>query len=581
MLDTHDSAPRTLEAARPDSVAVVDGLRANTLAWTEDARAVLDTSTLAALVELHRTFEPQRRALLEERAARQAAIDAGELPDYEPADRGIAFAPWRVAPLPGDLLRRRVEITGPINDAKMVINMLSPGPDGRAADAAMLDFEDSMAPTWSNFVAGLHNLRGAVNGTLSFEKRDGHGRLQKIYRVDRDSMPLLMVRVRGLHLLEPNLTIDDQPVAAGMLDLVAAVAQMANELLELGRTPMLYIPKCEHPQEARWWNALLAAVEQRAGLPKGAVRVTLLIETLPAAFHLERILYELCDRAAALNVGRWDKIFSDIKVLREHPDRVIPDRATVSMARPWMRAYAARLVRVCHRRGVLAIGGMAAFTPGRSAARRREQTERVVADKHAEHALGHDGCWVSHPYFIGPALDQFPRDNQLSVLPEVESFPDLLPEATGPCTLEGLRTNVRAGIAYLKGWNEGIGCVAWDDLMEDLATLEISRTQTWQWTRHGVRLDDGSRVTRRLVKELFDTEGERILREVREALAGSDPATVEAECERFRAAAHQAQELYTETSFRDFLTDRSALVRNQERNTDRPLPGTRHRREEE
>ena len=242
-------------------------------------------------------------------------------------------------------------------------------------------------------------------------------------------------------------------------------------------------------------SRLLSRLEELSDLPVGTLRATFLIETLPAAFQMEEILYELRDHAAGLNVGRWDKIFSDIKVLRNHPDRVLADRASISLNRPWMRNYAERLIKICHRRGAFAMGGMAAFTPGGTAELRRAQTDKVVEDKEFEFSLGHDGCWVSHPYFIAPAMAAFPASNQLDIVPEIDDEPDLLPIGTPPHTWEGLRKNVRVGIAYVKGWNQDIGCVAWDDLMEDLATLEISRAQTWQWLRHQVALDDGTPVT--------------------------------------------------------------------------------------
>jgi malate synthase len=371
-------------------------------------------------------------------------------------------------------------------------------------------------------------------------------------------MPLLMVRCRGLHLEESNLRVDGQPLAAGILDLTMPASLTARELLAQGMTPKYYVPKCEHHLEARWWNELFRGIEEGLGLTSGALRATFLIEALPAAFQTEEILYELRERVAGLNVGRWDKIFSDIKVLKEHPDRVLADRATISMTRPWMKAYAENLVRICHRHGAFAMGGMAAFTPGATAERRQEQTAKVVEDKRFEAALGHDGCWVSHPYFIGPALAAFEHRNQLSVIPDLPDRPDLLPRGTGPRTLAGLRTNVRVGIAYMQGWNEEIGCVAWDDLMEDLATLEISRAQTWQWIRHGVGLDDGVTVSRELVAKIFDEELVKIVAEIR---AGSPDETAVADrIAAFTRARTDARDLFTEEEFRPFLALRSALA---------------------
>lgn len=364
-----------------------------------------------------------------------------------------------------------------------------------------------------------------------------------------------MFRVRGLHLAESNLEVDGRPVAGGLAEAALVAFHTARALLARGRTPKLYVPKCEHHLEARWWNELLAATEQSLDLPRGTIRVTFLIETLPAAFQCEEILWEARERVTALNVGRWDKIFSDLKVLFEHPDRVLADRATISLERPWMRAYAENLIRVCHRHGAFGMGGMAAFTPGKTAERRAEQTAKVVADKRFEATLGHDGCWVSHPYFIAPALSAFERDDQLDVTPATPERPDLLPKGTPPHTLDGLRKNVRVGIAYLQGWSDGLGCIAWDDLMEDLATLEISRAQVGQWLRHGVALDDGGSVDRALVATVFAEELARIERELAAAFADAD--ALDSARRSFRAAAREAETIFTERPIRPFLAEAS------------------------
>ena len=457
--------------------------------------------------------------------------------------------------MPQALLRRRVEITGPVNNPKMVINMLTRNSAGQRADAAMLDFEDAMMPRWSNVVQGIENLVGAVDTSLTHSEPPRAGRPERHYRIDPADMPLLMVRVRGLHLDETNLRVDGRPVAAGLMDLTLSTLHTAHELIRQGKTPMYYVPKCEHYLEARWWNRLLELLESSLEITPGTLKVTFLIETLPAAFQVEEILYEIRAHAAGLNVGRWDKIFSDIKVLKEHPDRVLADRGTISMQRSWMKNYALQLIRVCHSHGALAIGGMAAFTPGGSQAAREEQTGKVIADKQLEASMGHDGCWVSHPYFIGPALAAFEQDNQRQLIPDIPEHPDLLPQGTGPRTLDGLRKNVRVGIAYMKGWNEGIGCIAWDDLMEDLATLEISRTQTWQWLHHRITLDDGSSVTRALVSRIFDEELERIEQEIRNALEES--FLLENELDRYRRAAADAESIFLEKEYRSFLVDAS------------------------
>ncbi len=542
---------------------LADGVEIWAPAWTAAAAELFAAPAIELLASLHRRFDERRRKLLAARAQRQAEYDGGALPtalDGPVTDR--ARGDWLVAPLPEDLLQRRVEITGPVSDPKMVINMLSRNDDGVRADAAMLDFEDSMMPSWANVTRGLENLRGAADGSLRFVKPAAGGEPEKVYELDPLDMPLLMVRCRGLHLDESNLRIDGAPLAAGILDLAMSAWLTAARLLASGRTPKYYVPKCEHHLEARWWNEVFRAIEDALDLRWGSMRATFLIETLPAALQIEEILYELRERVAGLNVGRWDKIFSDIKVLKEHPDRVLADRATISLTRPWMKAYAETLVHVCHRHGAFAMGGMAAFTPGATAERRSEQTAKVVEDKRFEAELGHDGCWVSHPYFIGPALAAFERQNQLDVIPDLPAGSELLPQGGGPRTLDGLRTNVRVGIAYLKGWNEEIGCVAWDDLMEDLATLEISRAQTWQWIRHGIELDGGETVTRELVAAIFDEELERIVAELRAGI--SDPSAAEHQIAAFSRAQNAARDLFTETEFRPFLALRSELAPGQD-----------------
>ena len=538
---------------------LADGVEIWAAAWTEEAAELFTAPRVELLASLQRALDGERRELLAARVTRQAEFDGGALPGYldDPISER-ARGDWAVAPLPQDLLQRRVEITGPINDTKMVINMLSRNAEGVRADAAMLDFEDSMMPSWNNVTSGLMNLRGAADGSLRFVKPAAGGQPEKVYELDPEDMPLLMVRCRGLHLEESNLRVDGKPMAAGIVDLAMSAALTARELSARGKTPKYYVPKCEHHLEARWWNELFRGIEEALGLKWGTLRATLLIETLPGAFQTEEILYELRERIAGLNVGRWDKIFSDIKVLKEHADRVLADRATISMTRPWMRAYAENLVRICHSHLAFAMGGMAAFTPGATAERRQEQTAKVVEDKRFEADLGHDGCWVSHPYFIGPALAAFERPNQLDVIPDLPERPDLLPRGTGPYTMAGLRTNVRVGIAYTRGWNEEIGCVAWDDLMEDLATLEISRAQVWQWIRHRVALDDGETVTRELVAQVFDEEMSRIAGELRDATP--DEAAAESLVAAFERAKTQARDLFTAEEFRPFLAQHSELA---------------------
>lgn len=481
-------------------------------ACTPLTKAILIKDAVCLLTRLHRQLDGRRRELLEARARRRDAWNRGKVPAYEDRTSAAVRSSWKIAPVPPDLQTRRVEITGPVSSAKMVINMLSRNGGGTRADTAMLDFEDSMKPSWANVTQGIHNVIGAANGTLRVQTPE------KTYGLDPGDMPVVMVRCRGLHLTESNFMVDGQPICAGLFDLALCVYHTARILIAQGKTPAYYVPKTEHYLEARWWDDLFSALEDAIGLRKGTLRVTFLIETLSAAYQVEEILYEIREHAAGLNVGRWDKIFSDIKVLKNHPDRIMADRARITMQKPWMDNYARRLIKICHERGAHAIGGMSAFTPGKTPELREKQTAKVAADKGYEFEIGHDGCWVSHPYFIPHALAQFKSERQTErLLPEFDRYPDILPQGEGPRTIDGLRTNVRVGIAYQKGWNEDIGCVSWDNLMEDLATLEISRAQTWQWLHHSVRLEDGWRVTPELVDRTFDEELTRILPEVEPA----------------------------------------------------------------
>jgi malate synthase len=538
-------------------IEVADGVTVYGRAWDAPARDLLEPGLLAFLAELHREHETCRQALLKLRAGRQAEWLAGALPKYCDPLREATAGSWQVADVPADLRRRRVEITGPANDAKLVINMLSRNESGDRADTAMLDLEDSMKPTWRNVVDGLTNIRRAVAGDLEYVKPGANGQPARQYRLDPADMAKVMVRVRGLHLDESNLRVDGKPIGAGLFDFAVTLWHTAKEQVERGETPTFYVPKTEHFVEARWWNGLFVGGQQALGIRRGTLRATFLIETLPAAFQMEEILYELREHAAGLNVGRWDKIFSDIKVVMGHGDRVLADRASIGLNRPWMKAYALRLIQICHQRGAWAIGGMAAFTPGRTAELRQDQTSKVLADKHFEAELGHDGCWVSHPYFIGPALSAFKRDDQLDVRhEELDRFPDLLPQGGGPRTFEGLRTNVRVGIAYLEGWRRGLGCVAWDNLMEDLATLEISRAQVGQWLRHAAVLDDGRVVDADLVRQTFAEELARIQRELEE----DGVAGLEAFKTSFAAAAQEAETIFLRETFAPFLASASELA---------------------
>ena len=540
-----------------DSVPLADGVTLHAGADTPAARALLTPAAVAFVARLHRKLNGRRVNLLAARAARYAEWDRGARPDYLPeAELPEARTDWQIPALPDDLQTRRVEITGPVSDAKMVINMLSRTADGQRADCAMVDFEDSMKPSWTNVVQGVHNVIEAAQGTLRAEKTDAAGNVVKTYQLDPDDAALLMVRVRGLHLDESNLRVDNEPVSGALLDFALCAFHAAPLQIQRGATPKFYLPKVEHHLEARWFADLFSMAEDELGLERSTFRCTLLIETLPAAYQMEEILYQIREHAAGLNGGRWDKIFSDIKCLKNHEDRVLADRATIGMNREWMSNYAKQLIRVCHLHGAFGMGGMAAFTPGRDAARRDEQTAKVVADKEFEASIGHDGCWVSHPYFIGPALAPFEKKlaetgetNQLGVMPDLPAQPDLLPKPVGPKTMDGLRTNVRVAIAYMRGWHADAGVVAWDDLMEDLATFEISRAQVFQWKHNQIQLDSGETVDASLVSRLFDEELRQILTEVGGA-----------EHDAYRAAAKDARAVFLEKEMRPFLSMASDLA---------------------
>ncbi len=444
---------------------------------------ILTEGALAFLEDLTRSFRPGLEVLLRNREARQARFDAGELPGFLPETLDVRESEWSVAPLPSHLLDRRVEITGP-PDRKMLINALNSG-----ARVYMADFEDSLAPTLENLVEGQRNLLEAVRGTL----RHLDPPTGRVYALE-EHVAALMVRPRGLHLPEQHLEVDGAPIPACLFDAGLFLYHNAGEILARGGAPCLYLPKLEHHLEARWWNQLLGAMEAELGLPRGSVRTTLLIETLPAAFQMEEILFEHRGRAAGLNLGRWDYIFSFIKTRRMSPAALFPDRGLVHMEQPFLRAYARLLVRTCHRRGCLALGGMSAFVPQRGDAEGTAQAfAQVRADKLREVQDGCDGTWVAHPALVPIAQAPFDEHlggpNQLHRIPGPVEAGELLAVPQGPRTEKALRHNLKVGIRYLESWLRGQGCVALYGLMEDAATAEICRMQVWQWIRHGADVE--------------------------------------------------------------------------------------------
>ena len=522
----------------------------------EKAKKIFEPRLLDLITNLHRKLEIRRNQLLAVRRLRQESYDQGSIPRTEILRSESTDKNWKVAPIPQDLQMRRVEITGPVNDTKMVINMLSRNSDGVRADMAMLDFEDSMRPLWENVLDGYFNVIGAAKGDLSYTKEE----TQKIYKLDQKDVAGLMVRVRGLHLQESNLKIDGQFVSAGLLDLATCFYYTAKTIVASGKTPKYYIPKIEYPMEAWWWNDLFCFLQEELGFEKGTLRATFLIETLPAAFNMEEILFELKDHAVGMNVGRWDKIFSDIKTLKNHPSRICSDRSEITMKKFWMENYAKKLVNVCHRRGAFAIGGMAAFTPGKDAETRGVQTKKVMEDKSREFELGHDGCWVSHPYFIGPALKCFPKQNQLNFIDEkFPEHPNLIMEGSGPRTIEGLKTNVQVAIAYLIGMEKGLGCVAHNNLMEDLATLEISRAQVWQWRHYEIVLDSNEKVDDALIKRTFEKEQESFLVNILNDHSLNEEEKIQ-EINLIKKATLEGIALFTSNVLEPFLTTASPIA---------------------
>ncbi|HSD76263.1 MAG TPA: malate synthase A, partial [Solirubrobacteraceae bacterium] len=429
-----------------------------------------------------------------------------------PETAKIRESDWTVAPLPHDILDRRVEITGPV-DRKMIINALNSGARG-----FMADFEDSLSPTWDNVVDGQANLIDAIDGTIAFTGPDG-----REYRLGEQTATLL-VRPRGWHLHDKHVLVDGRPIAGGLLDFGLFAFHNARRLLDDGSGPYLYLPKLESHLEARLWNDVFVHAEDALGLDRGAIRATVLIETLPAAFEMDEILFELREHAAGLNAGRWDYMFSAIKTFRERPEFVLPDRNDVKMTVPFMRAYTELLVRTCHRRGTHAMGGMAALIPSRRDPEANARaTEAVAADKRREAGDGFDGTWVAHPDVVATAMAEFDavlgeRPNQVDRRrDDVEvTAADLLDVAATPGgrTEAGLRNDVNVGIQYISSWLRGNGAAGIYGLMEDAATAEIARSQVWQWLRHGVTLDDGTAVTPELVRRLEDEELERIRAEV-------------------------------------------------------------------
>jgi malate synthase len=464
---------------------------------------VLSREALALVEELHRKLAPTRQKLLAARAARQLQFDQGHLPTFLEETRKVREGSWQVASCPADLQKRRVEITGPV-ERKMMINALNSG-----AQMFMADFEDSLSPTWTNIVDGQQNLYDAVRRTISFSNPDG-----KQYKLN-EKIATLIVRPRGWHLNEKHVSVDGTQVSASLFDFGLHFFHNAAELLKRGSGPYYYLPKQESHLEARLWNDAFLIAQERLGIPRGSIRATCLIETMPAAFEMDEFLYELREHASGHNAGRWDYIFSLIKKLRNRKDLILPDRGQITMTTPFMRAYTELLVQTCHKRGAHAMGGMAPFIPSRKNPEINEAAlAKVRADKEREAKDGFDGTWVAHPDLVTTAMEVFDRvlgdkpHQKDKTRPEVHVQASQLVDTRlpdGTITEAGVRNNISVAIQYISGWLGGNGAVAINNLMEDAATAEISRAQLWQWITNGARLEDG-RVFDKALYEKIRTE---------------------------------------------------------------------------
>jgi len=510
-------------------------------ATTSRQEEILTPDALKFVVDLERKFGPRRRELLAARVARQERLDAGERPDFLPETAEIRKAKWTVAPLPADLLDRRIEITGPV-DRKMVINALNSG-----ASTYMADFEDANTPTWSNLIEGHVNLKDAVRRTITYSDPS----TGKAYQLN-PTTAVLIVRPRGWHLPEKHVLVDGQPMAGAFFDFGLFMWHNAKELLARGTGPYFYLPKMESHLEARLWNDIFLHTQDALGLKRGTIKGTVLIETILAAFEMDEFLYELREHSSGLNAGRWDYIFSFIKKFANDPNDILPDRGKVTMTTHFLSSYAKLLIKICHNREVHAMGGMSAYIPNkRDVELNKIAMDQVRADKEREATIGHDGTWVAHPGLVGLAKEVFdkymPKPNQIDR--KLEDFnataADLLVVPKGDITEAGLRQNIAVGIGYMESWLRGIGCVPLFNLMEDAATAEISRAQLWQWVHYNAKLSDGRPITRELVLKTIDEELTKMQQSAGEAQFRAG---------RYSDAASILRDLIQAPKFVDFLT---------------------------
>ncbi len=514
------------------------------LGTTDSAyREILSDEALAFLSELVEKFGPARDELLQKRIEKQAFYDEGGLPDFLPETREIRERDWKIAGIPEDLMDRRVEITGP-TDRKMIINALNAN-----VKVYMSDFEDSLSPTWTNVVEGQINLRDANLGTIEYTN-PGNGKRYTLKKKD----VVLIARTRGLHLPEKHITFNGQPIPGCLMDFALYFFHNYQARMKNSTGVYYYIPKLQSHLEARWWNEVFEYTENKFGVDVGTIKATFLIETIPAVFEMDEILYELRDHVVALNCGRWDYIFSYIKTLRKHGDRVLPDRQAVTMDKPFLNAYSRLLIKTCHKRGAMAMGGMAAFIPSKSPEENEKVIQKVTNDKQMEANNGHDGTWIAHPGLADVALGVFNqaipsgKPNQLDVSREQDAeitAADLLEPSEGDRTEEGMRLNIRIALQYIEAWIDGNGCVPIYGLMEDAATAEISRASIWQWIQNEKTLSNGKQVTVELFRELLKEELDNVRKEVGEDRWQQG---------KFNRAAEIFDEITTSHELVDFLT---------------------------
>lgn len=470
---------------------------------------ILTDEALNFITALHKRFNAERLELLNKRIKQQNVFDQGKFPEFPKETESIRNSEWTAGNIPHDLKDRRVEITGPV-DRKMIINALNSG-----AKTFMADLEDSNSPTWKNAIEGQQNLIDANKKTISLvDSKRG-----KSYQLNNETA-VLLVRPRGLHLNERHIIIDNEETSASLVDFGLYVFHNTKTLLSNNTAPYFYLPKLEHYLEARWWNAVFAFAQEYLEIPKGTFKATVLVETITASFQLDEIIYELKDHIVGLNCGRWDYIFSYIKKFRNHPNFVVPNRDQVTMSTPFMDAYSKLVIQRCHKRGILAIGGMAAQIPIKNNPKANAAAlEKVRKDKEREVKNGHDGTWVAHPALVEVAMTEFnkhmPTPNQLHVTRNDINITeqDLVELPKGTVTEAGVRKNINVGILYTEAWLRGHGAVALYNLMEDAATAEISRTQVWQWLKNEVILEDGRKFNKELYTELIDDEVEKIIAE--------------------------------------------------------------------